>query len=112
MAAHSRTPEEQAALAAFLRQREDEALARGEPLWFICEHCRRDFLSKTRESFCSLRCRQKHEHVEADAGAPTEQIAVFTLPDATDAEDTPADDDHVWDPRIGRYRTKSWTKWV
>ena len=56
---------------AILRAKEDEAFARGERLWFVCEHCRRDFMAKRRERFCGSRCRKRHRDATAEAALST-----------------------------------------
>jgi transposase-like protein len=42
---------------AIRRRLEDEALARGETLWWTCRGCGRDFQANHRERYCSKKCR-------------------------------------------------------
>jgi hypothetical protein len=88
---------------AKVRAHEDAALARGERLHFICEFCLRDFMSSTRERFCSSRCRKRAKTSDAEKA--------FTLPPVIAEEDLDPMEP-VWDPRAGRYRTTSWAKWA
>lgn len=91
---------------AKLRAIEDEALARGERLWWVCRQCGRDFTANHRERFCLGRCLKRHKLATASAA--------FSLPPVTTEEDLFEAEaaEAVYDPRAGRYGTTSWSKWA
>lgn len=82
----------------------DAALVQAGAGFYACRYCYRDFLSLTKETFCSKRCRLRANAKRAGKLLSTEAQA--TAVEAVQHEPV----EPVWDPRRGRYRTTSWAK--
>lgn len=84
----------------FAKAAREAAIIRAGGGVFLCHACAREFFSVTEEKFCSRACRLSRQRREAESN--------FDLPPVEEEETT----DPVFDPRVGRYRTRSWDRWA